>query len=140
MSQDQVLTPNAGEPQENQVKIEVEIVEILKRWNISESAIKDVIKYYLVDNSKYIILYRHETWGSCREWKHVVMNEDGSYINDGEWIDNSSRKNAHKRKIIDVSKFLEKYGGKNLMIYVYESPSCNKSKEFSFKAIFRVFK
>jgi len=129
---------------QTQVPFRVEVVKVLKKWNISEGAIKGVIKYYLMDynnkynTNKYVSLYSHETWGSCREWKHVVMNEDGSYLEGGEWIDNSSRKNAHKWKIMEVQSFLEKYAGKNLLIYVHESPSCNKSREFSFKAIFRV--
>jgi hypothetical protein len=33
-------------------------------------------------------------------------------------------------------EFLEKYRGKELLMYVYESPSC--SKKFSFRAVVRV--
>jgi len=47
-------------------------------------------------------------------------------------------KNAHKYKVMDLQEFLEKYRGKELVMYVHESPSCNKSKEFSFRAVVRV--
>jgi hypothetical protein len=87
---------------------------------------------------EYVVLYRYDEWGSCREWKSIVMNIDGSYIPDGEWIDRSSRNNAHKYKVMLLSEFIEKYANKELVIYVYESPSCNKSKQYSFKAIVKV--
>jgi hypothetical protein len=119
----------------------IEIVKVLKKWNISESNIVDKIKEYLFANERvkgYVALYSHDEWGSCREWKHVVMNIDGSYIDDGEWIDMSSSKNEHKYKVMKIGEFLNKYGGRELMIYVYESPSCNKSKQYSFKAVFKV--
>ena len=126
--------------QEQVPPFKVEIVEVLKKWNVNGDIQRIIINYLLGKYNGYVSLYSHDEWGSCREWKHVIMNEDGTYLEGGTWIDNSSRKNAHKRKIMEIAEFLEKYGGKNLMIYVYESPSCNKSKEFSFKAIFRVFK
>jgi hypothetical protein len=37
-----------------------------------------------------------------------------------------------------LEEFLDKYRGKELIIYVHESPSCNKSKEFSFRAVVRI--
>jgi hypothetical protein len=138
--QAQVQTQTQAQTQAQNIKIEV--VKILKRWNISESAVADKIKEYMFANERvskeYVTLYRHDEWGSCREWKSVVMNIDGSYIPDGEWIDKSSSKNEHKYKVMLLSEFIEKYVNRELVIYVYESPSCNKSKQFSFKAIFKV--
>jgi hypothetical protein len=138
--QAQVQTQTQAQTQTQNIKIEV--VKILKRWNISESNIVGEIKAYLFANKRvgkgYVTLYRHDEWGSCREWKSIVMNIDGSYIDAGEWIDMSSNKNAHKYKVMALSEFIEKYANKELMIYVYESPSCNKSNQFSFKAVFKV--
>ena len=119
----------------------IELVRIEKRYNIKPEEIINQVKKYLFasDNGvKKVLLYSHETWGSCREWKSILLNTDGYYINDGEWVDNSSRKNAHKYKVMDLQEFLEKYRGKELVMYVHESPSCNKSKEFSFRAVVRV--
>jgi hypothetical protein len=130
--------------QSNQVKvgdITVEIVKIEKRYNIKPDEILNQVKKYLFasdDGVKKVLLYSHDTWGSCREWKSILLNTDGSYIQDGEWIDNSSRKNAHKYKVMDLQQFLEKYRGKELVMYVHESPSCNKSREFSFRAVVRI--
>jgi len=121
--------------------ITVELVKVEKRYNIKPEDIINQIKKYMFtsDNGiKRVLLYSHDTWGSCREWKSVLLNPDGSYINGGEWIDNSSRKNAHKYKVMDLREFLEKYRGKELIIYVHESPSCNKAREFSFRAVVRV--
>jgi hypothetical protein len=122
--------------------IKIDVVKILKRWNISESDIVDKIKEYMFNNERvgngYVILYRHDEWGSCREWKSILLNIDGSYIDAGEWIDMSSSNNAHKYKVMLLSEFIEKYANKELMIYVYESPSCNKAKQFSFKVVFKV--
>jgi hypothetical protein len=123
----------------NQVKIE--IVKVLKKWNISESDIPNKIREYMFDNERvkgYVALYSHDEWGSCREWKHVVALPTGEYIPDGEWMDKSSQKNEHKYKVITFEEFMEKYANKELMIYVYESPSCNTSRQFSFKAVFKV--
>jgi hypothetical protein len=66
------------------------------------------------------------------------MNVDGTYIDDGEWDDRGSRKNANKWKVMKLGDFLEKYAGKELIAFLYVSPSCNKSKQFSFRVIFRV--
>ena len=121
--------------------ITIEIVKIEKRYNIKAEEIPSQVKKYLLasDNGvEKVLLYSHDTWGSCREWKSILLNPDGSYINGGEWVDQSSRKNAHKYKVMDLNEFLEKYRGKELVMYVHESPSCNKSKEFSFRAVVRV--
>jgi hypothetical protein len=134
--------------QSNQVQVKtqlgditIEIVKIEKRYNIKPEDIPSQVKKYLFtsDNGvKKVLLYSHDTWGSCREWKSILLNTDGSYIQDGEWIDNSSHKNAHKYKVMKLEEFLEKYRGKELVIYVHESPSCNKSREFSFRAVVRI--
>jgi hypothetical protein len=130
--------------QPNQFKvgdITVEIVKIEKRYNIKPEEIPSQVKKYLFasdDGVKKVLLYSHDTWGSCREWKSILLNADGSYISDGEWVDQSSRKNAHKYKIMDLNEFLEKFRGKELIMYVHESPSCNPSKEFSFRVVVRV--
>ena len=124
-----------------QSDITIEIVKIEKRYNIKPEEILSQVKKYLftsVDGVKKFLLYSHDTWGSCREWKSILLNPDGSYINSGEWIDNSSRKNAHKYKVMDLQEFLEKYRGKELVMYVHESPSCNKSREFSFRVVVRI--
>jgi hypothetical protein len=122
-------------------EIAVEIVKIEKRYNIKPEEIPSQVKKYLFasDNGvKKVLLYSHDTWGSCREWKSILLNSDGSYIDGGEWINQSSRKNAHKYKVMKLEEFLEKYRGKELIIYVHESPSCNKSREFSFRAVVRI--
>jgi myo-inositol-1-phosphate synthase len=122
-------------------EITVEVVKIEKRYNIKPEEIPSQVKKYLFsseDGVKKVLLYSHDTWGSCREWKSIVLNSDGSYIDDGEWINQSSSKNAHKYKVMKLEEFLEKYRGKELIIYVHESPSCNKSKEFSFRAVVRI--
>jgi hypothetical protein len=134
------------QPQQIKVKTEygevaIEIVKIEKRYNIKPEEILNQVKKYLFtseDGVKKVLLYSHDTWGSCREWKSVLLNIDGTYIQDGEWIDKSSHKNAHKYKVMRLEEFFEKYRGKELVIYVHESPSCNKSKEFSFRAVVRV--
>jgi hypothetical protein len=117
-----------------QLKIEVEVVDVLKKWNVTKEQIPQLILENIVEGD-IIKLYRHDTWGSCREWKAIVLHPDGSYLDDGEWLDNSSHKNAHKKKIMKLSEFLEKYAGKELLVYVNVSPSCNKSRQYSFKAI-----
>jgi hypothetical protein len=139
---------NQTQTQTPQIKVETEIGEIIvelvkieKRYNIKPEDIPSQVKKYLFasDNGvKKVLLYSHDTWGSCREWKSILLNPDGSYIKDGEWVDNSSRKNAHKYKVMDLNEFLEKYRGKELVMYVHESPSCNSSKEFSFRVVVRI--
>jgi len=130
--------------QSNQVQvgdITIEIVKIEKRYNIKPEDIPSQVKKYLFaseDGVKKVLLYSHDTWGSCREWKSIILNSDGSYIQDGEWVDNSSHKNAHKYKVMKLEEFLEKYRGKELIMYVHESPSCNASKEFSFRVVVRI--
>jgi len=118
----------------------VEIVRIEKRWNIGRESIEGVVEYFLklYESRGQVVLFYHETWGSCRETKFIVLNADGSYLQEGEWINNSSRKNAHVRKLMPVEEFLAKYAGKELIAYVYDSPSCNKAKQFSFRVTFRV--
>jgi hypothetical protein len=125
----------------NGATITIELVRVEKRYNIKPEEIPSQVKKYLFasDNGvKKVLLYSHDTWGSCREWKSIILNTDGSYIQDGEWVDNSSHKNAHKYKVMDLAEFLEKYRGKELAMYVHESPSCNKSREFSFRAVVRI--
>ena len=130
--------------QSNQVQVKIgditiEIVKIEKRYNIKPEEIPSQVKNYLFANgTEKVLLYRHDTWGSCREWKSILLHPDGSYINGGEWVDNSSRKNAHKYKVMDLQEFLEKYRGKELVMYVHESPSCNKSREFSFRVVVKI--
>jgi virulence-associated protein VagC len=138
----QVQTQAIQVPNQIQVNgITIEIIKIEKRYNIKPEEIPSQVKKYLFaseDGVKKVLLYSHDTWGSCREWKSIILNTDGSYIQDGEWVDNSSHKNAHKYKVMKLEEFLEKYRGKELVMYVHESPSCNKSKEFSFRAVVRV--
>ena len=116
----------------------VEIVEILKRWNIDMEEIEKWVQRILsgkipsvgggeIDFGKPI-LYAHDTWGSCRELK-VVVTENGNFI-DGMWIDSSSRRNDHKYKIADIDKLV----GKVVEIYVRYKPSCNKVRQMSFRA------
>jgi hypothetical protein len=145
MSQTQIQTQTQSQSNQVQVKtqlgdITVEIVRIEKHFNIKPEEIPSQVKKYLFasDNGvKKVLLYSHDTWGSCREWKSILLNTDGSYINDGEWVDNSSR-NVHKYKVMDLQQFLEKYRGKELLMYVHESPSCNARKEFSFRVVVRI--
>jgi hypothetical protein len=118
-------------------EVTIELVKVEKRYNIKPEDILNKVKEYMFDGEN-VHLYLHNTWGSCREWKSIVLNSDGSYIQDGEWINKSSRKNVHKYKVMNLKGFLEKYRGKELIIYVYESPSCNASKEFSFRVVVRI--
>jgi hypothetical protein len=121
------------------MSITVEVVKIEKRWNIANGDIADTIARMLRSyGDNHVVLYYHTTWGSCRETKFLVMNTDGTYLPDGEWIDNSSRKNIHKWKLMPLDEFINKYAGRELLAYCHVSPSCNKSKEFSFRAVFRV--
>jgi hypothetical protein len=119
--------------------IRVEVIRVEKRWNIPTEDIAGKIASMLKSyGNDQVTLFYHSTWGSCRVTKFIVMSTDGSYIPDGEWIDNSSNKNANKWKIMPLDEFMEKYAGKELLAYLYVSPSCNKSKRFSFRAVFRV--
>jgi hypothetical protein len=117
--------------------ITIELVNIAKKYNIREDEILAVVKRYLFSDDGLITLYSHSTWGSCREWKHIVLDND-NYINIGEWINNNSYKNVHKYKKADLKEFLERYKGKELVVYVHESPSCNASKEFSFRVVVKI--
>jgi hypothetical protein len=127
-------TPPAGT-----LDFEVEVVRVEKKWNIANGEIAEKIKKSILSYREgYAVLYNYDTWGSCRVTKFIVMNADGSYLDDGEWFDESSRKNVHKRKVMPLQDFLAKYAGKELLAYCYVSPSCNKSKQYSFRAVFRV--
>jgi hypothetical protein len=117
----------------------VEVVRVERRWNVATDDIAGTIERLLRSyRDGYVSLYYHTTWGSCRVTKFVVLGANGSYLPDGEWIDSSSRRNVHKWKIMPLDEFLEKYAGKELLAYLYVSPSCNKSKQYSFRAVFRV--
>ena len=122
--------------------VQVEIIEVLKKWNIDVKGIEQWVRNILsgkvpsvgggeVDLGKPI-LYAHDTWGSCRELK-VVVTENGKFI-DGTWIDSSSRRNAHKYKVGELDTLI----GKVVEIYVRYSPSCNKSRQMSFRAKVKV--
>jgi hypothetical protein len=118
---------------------EIEVVKIEKKWNISKEEIAEKIKDMILSyGDGYATLYHYRTWGSCRVTKFLIMNADGTYIDDGEWDDRSSKKNANKWKIMPLRDFITKYAGKELSVFLYVSPSCNKSKQFSFKATFKV--
>ena len=119
----------------------VEVVRVERRWNVATEDIAGTIERLLRSyGDGYVSLYYHTTWGSCRVTKFLVMDADGTYLPDGEWMDNSSRRNVHRWKIMPLDEFLEKYAGRDLLAYCYVSPSCNKSKQFSFKAVFRVLR
>ncbi|MCC6065171.1 MAG: hypothetical protein LM576_04250 [Thermofilum sp.] len=127
-------TPPAGT-----LDFEIEIVKIEKKWNIANSEIAEKIKDMLLSYGEgHVVLFYHRTWGSCRVTKFLIMNADGTYLPDGEWEDHSSKKNANKWKIMPLKDFLTKYAGKELSAFLYVSPSCNKSKQFSFRVIFKV--
>jgi hypothetical protein len=127
-------TPPAGKPE-----FAIEIVKIEKKWNISKEEIAEKIKDMLLSyEDGYVVLYCHTTWGSCRVTKFLIMNADGTYIDEGEWADHSSKKNVKKWKIMPLKDFITKYAGKELSAFLYVSPSCNKSKQFSFRVTFRV--
>jgi len=127
-------TPPAGEP-----VFDIEIVKIEKKWNIKADEIAGKIKDMILSyGDGYATLFHHSTWGSCRVTKFLIMNADGTYIDDGEWDDHSSRKNVNKWKIMPLKDFLTKYAGKELSAFLYVSPSCNKSKQFSFRVVFKV--
>ena len=117
----------------------VEVVKVEKAWNVEEESIPEKIANLLLAyGNGYVTLYYHDTWGSCRVTKFVVLNPDGSYLNEGKWIDRSSRRNTHRYKIVKEEEFLGKHAGKELVAYAYVSPSCNASRQFSFRAVFRV--
>jgi len=117
----------------------IEIMRIEKKWNIEDNAIADAIYKMLKSYSQdKVVLYYHSTWGSCRVTKFIVLNSDGTYIDSGDWIDNSSRKNVYKLKIMSINEFIAKFASRELLAYLYVSPSCNTSKQYSFKAVFRI--
>jgi hypothetical protein len=119
--------------------ITVEVIRVVKKWNIATEDIAEKILGMLRSyGNDHITLFYHSTWGSCRVTKFIILNGDGSYLDDGEWIDKSSKKNANKWKIMPLQEFIEKYAGRELLAYLYVSPSCNKSKQYSFRAVFRV--
>jgi len=140
---DSEATPAAaapvGVPAQPPAGWKVEVAKVEKAWNIRKGDIAEEIEKFLklYEREGQITLFYHDTWGSCRRVKFVVLNADGSYLQEGEWINNSSRKNAHIRKVMPVEEFM-KYAGKELVAYAYVSPSCNKAKQFSFRAVFRV--
>lgn len=115
-------------------KINIPDTEIEKVLN--RVMIKKVLEYSPIDDSGRILTYLHRTWGSCREWKLVALkneNENGNEFVDGEWVDRSSSKNVFKYKLTDVEKL-----PKEVTVYYFESPSCNKSKQFRFKVVIEV--
>ena len=120
----------------------VVVEEVLKAWNIDEEEIPGEVAAFLrryKENGKdYVTLYVHTTWGSCRVTKFIVLADSGEFLNDGKWVDNSSRRNVHKYKVMREEEFLAKYAGKRLIAYAYVSPSCNQAKQYSFRVIFRV--
>ena len=129
-------TPPAGT-----LGFDIEIVKIEKKWNIKADEIAGKIKDMILSyGDGYATLFHHSTWGSCRVTKFLVMNADGTYLDDGEWDDHSSRKNVNKWKIMPLKDFLAKYAGKELSAFLYVSPSCNKSKQYSFRVLFKVVK
>ena len=129
----------AGVPPTPGGGITVEVVRVEKRWNIATENIADAIARMLRSyGDGYVTLYYHTTWGSCRVTKFVVLDADGTYLPDGEWVDSSSRRNVHKWKVVTLQDFLAKYAGRELLAYLYVSPSCNKSKQYSFRAVFRI--
>ncbi len=112
------------------VNISIErIEEVLNRVMI-----KKVLEYSPIDDSGRILTYLHRTWGSCREWKLLVLKNENEFV-DGEWIDMSSMKNDFKIKLTDVEKL-----PREVTVYYFESPSCNKSKQFRFKVIVEVMR
>ena len=116
----------------------VEVLEVEKAWNVEEEMIPtEIMNLLRAYGDGYIAVYYHDTWGSCRVTKFIVLNRDGSYL-DGKWMDRSSRRNAHRYKIVKEEEFLKKYAGKELIAYAYVSPSCNSARRFSFRAVFRV--
>jgi hypothetical protein len=118
---------------------DIEITRVEKKWNIVNGEIASKIKDMLLSyGDGYAALYCHITWGSCRVTKFLIMNVDGTYLPDGEWVDHSSRKNVKKWKIMPLRDFIIKYAGKELSAFLYVSPSCNNSKQYSFRVIFKV--
>jgi hypothetical protein len=135
-----------SQPQAPQIKFKaewgeatIEIVKIEKRYNVDPEDIPTQIArytFFIVGRIMKVLVYRYDTGGPCRELKSYVLNSDGSYIPEGKWIDNSSRKQIHRYKVMDLQQFLEKYRGKELVVYVRESRSCNNKS--SFRAVVRI--
>jgi len=136
------VAPQAGVPAQlpaGSLDFDVEIVKIEKKWNIKEDKIAEKIKDMILSyGDGYATLYYYRTWGSCRVTKFLIMNADGTYLPDGEWEDHSSRKNVNKWKIMNLNDFITRYAGKELSAFLYVSPSCNKSAQYSFRTVFRV--
>jgi len=111
-----------------------QIVEIKTRYNASNEYINSFVERWLQGiipavaggERKFegVPVYAHDTWGSCRSLK-IVATINGQFI-DGEWTDNSSRKNVHKFKIAKIESLV----GKEIELYVSYSPSCNKFTKF----------
>lgn len=120
------------------VYLKVKVVE--RKWNIVSDEIEAVLNKVIyiakkyVDDDNIITTYYHETWGSCREWKLLVTDVQGNYL-PGEWIDRSSHRNVRKYKVTKISDLPSE-----VKVYYFESPSCNKSKRFSFLVIADVIK
>jgi len=116
------------------------VEEVHRVWNINEEEIPRKIAALLrrFRESGYVTLYVHTTWGHCRVTKFIVLSENGNFLDDGKWVDNSSHRNVHKYKVMRREEFLAKYAGKRLVAYAYVSPSCNQAKQFSFRVVFRV--
>jgi len=139
------LAPQGATPTQAGGQYKVEIVEVKYKYNISIDGIKkflkDWVEGYIPDVSGpymrdmgegNVAVYAYDTWGRCRVFK-LVATIDGQFI-PGEWVDRSSHKNAHKFKITPIENIV----GKNVELYVHESPSCNKSKEYTFRVVVRV--
>lgn len=126
-----------AESQEQVPRPGLSLVEVLKRWNIKVEDIQSDLEYWLFEKARekgyggYILTYYHSTWGSCRRWKVVVMipGQDGVEWPQGEWLDESSRKNVHKYKFTRISDIK----GRVLEVYVHVSPSCNPHREYSYR-------
>jgi len=118
------------------------IKEIIFKMNISVERIEEVLNRVMIkkvledspiiDDTEKMLTYLHRTWGSCREWKLVTLKNENEFI-EGEWIDKSSMKNTFKMKLTDVEKL-----PKEIIVYYFESPSCNGKKQFRFKVIVEV--
>jgi len=126
----------------SQTQIQFQIVQVKTKYNTTEEEIKSFIEKWLrgvipaagggerkLDG---VPVYAHDTWGLCRELK-IVATVNGQFI-DGEWIDNSSKKNVHKFKIAK----LENLVGKDVELFVRYSPSCNSSRFEKFRVVVRI--
>ncbi|MFH8120347.1 MAG: hypothetical protein QXS37_06100 [Candidatus Aenigmatarchaeota archaeon] len=124
-----------------QTQPKLKIKEIIFKMNIPDTEIEKVldrvmVKKILEDSpiieSPKILTYIHRTWGSCREWKLVSLKNEDEFI-EGEWINKSSMKNTFKMKLTDVEEL-----PKEIIVYYFESPSCNGKKQFKFKVVAEV--